>query len=365
MAADQVAEHFLAMQKMSESQSPFVSQLHLLFHDDWVQNTGLVRAIVGDLPSLLENPYFVLPGLRLAAGLNFLVLTNQEKKLAEHFPPQQLRFNEQTKAEVLSVLQKRRDVLKKFCLSAPQTNEVARSSVLFCGIAFINSQQPVRLLELGCSAGLNLFCDRYSYPQLDYKAEDVTIEFAWVGPHRLAGPVKPPRVISRKGCDLNPLNLRSDAEFYQSLSYIWPDQSARVNLFTAAARALRGRAETGENLRESAEVFLERELKKKAPNTATIVMHSVFLQYPPLSVRQRIAELIEKAGAEASPSAPLYWLRFEMAPVLDGTAALHDSKFLLDLVTFTGGPPARQTLAEVHHHAKTIQWLTPTPLPKL
>jgi len=81
----------------------------------------------------------------------------------------------------------------------------------------------VSLLELGCSAGLNLFCDRYSYPQLDYKAEDVKIEFAWVGPHRPAA-IKPPNVVSRKGCDLNPLNLRLDAEFFQSLSYIWPDE---------------------------------------------------------------------------------------------------------------------------------------------
>jgi len=70
---------------------------------------------------------------------------------------------------------------------------------------------------------------------------------------------------------------------------------SRVNLFSAAAKALRARPESP-NVRDSAEVFLERELAVRAPNTATIVMHSVFLQYPPVSVRQRIAELIEKAG---------------------------------------------------------------------
>jgi len=100
--ADLVSEHFLAMHKMHQTQSPLISQLHFLFHEEWVSNTGLVRGIVGDLPSLIDHPFHVLPGLRLAAGLNFLVLTNQETKLAEHFPPLQMKFNEQTKAEVLS-----------------------------------------------------------------------------------------------------------------------------------------------------------------------------------------------------------------------------------------------------------------------
>jgi hypothetical protein len=358
---DIVAAHLFLLAKQNQSNSAFVSQLHLTFREEWNKKNGLVENIVSGLPSLYTHPAMVLPGLRLAAGLNFLVLTKQEEKLGLHFPPNQMIFDDQTKAEVVKVLERRREFLQQFCLSAPQTNEVGRSSALFCSLVHINPQRPLRLLELGCSAGLNLFCDRYSYPNLNYTGtEDVTINVKTDGPFCLTGPTSPLNIISRKGCDLNPLNLRADSEFFQSLSYIWPDQRSRVALFTAAATALRRRTDPLDIVKESAEIFLERELKETVPHTATVVMHSVFLQYPPAEVRERITQLIEQAGAEATPSTPLYWIRFEMDAILRATDEQSSSKFFLDVVTFTGGPGKREVLAELHPHAAIIRWLPAT-----
>ena len=55
----------------------------------------------------------------------------------------------------------------------------------------------------------------------------------------------------------------------------------------------------------------ERKLAEARSDTLTVVMHSVFYQYPPAETRQRISDLIEEAGARATKDAPLAWLRYE------------------------------------------------------
>ena len=47
----------------------------------------------------------------------------------------------------------------------PQTNEVGRSAVLFPGLIEISNRTklPISLFEIGASAGLNLYLERYSY----------------------------------------------------------------------------------------------------------------------------------------------------------------------------------------------------------
>ncbi|SFH97132.1 hypothetical protein SAMN05216304_101181 [Bosea sp. OK403] len=122
--------------------------------------------------------------------------------------------------------------------SAPQTNEVRRSSALLGGGLIIAREfgLPLSLLEIGASAGLNLGFEQYHYElgTAAYGQADsaVVIRSEWRGgPPKLATPLA---VARRRACDLNPLDASSDRDRQRVLSYIWPDQSARVETTEAA-----------------------------------------------------------------------------------------------------------------------------------
>ena len=52
-----------------------------------------------------------------------------------------------------------------------QTNEVGRSAILGPALTYAAPNGPVQLIDVGCSAGLNMLCDRY---RLDYGVHGVT-----------------------------------------------------------------------------------------------------------------------------------------------------------------------------------------------
>ena len=52
-----------------------------------------------------------------------------------------------------------------------QTNEVGRSALLGPALTWAVGDEPVQLVDVGCSAGLNMLCDRYRF---DYGAHGVT-----------------------------------------------------------------------------------------------------------------------------------------------------------------------------------------------
>lgn len=82
-------------------------------------------------------------------------------------------------------------------------------------------------------------------------------------------------------------------------SYIWADQHERLARFDAAADFA---IATGQKVeRADAAEWLERRFATRAGDAATIVYHSVFLQYPPPPVRDAISAAIEAAGSSATP----------------------------------------------------------------
>ena len=186
-----------------------------------------------------------------------------------------------------------------------QTNEVARSAALLGGFLLVaqTTGLPLRVLEVGSSAGLNLRFDAFRY-ESDGRA--------WGDPRspvRLdyAPPVEQAvRVVERRGCDPNPLDPTTEEGRRTLLSYVWPDMRWRLELMRGALDVAARVPATID--RSGAVEWLEAELADPPSDRVTVVFHSVVMQYLPNHERERVEGLIRGAGERG---ARLAWLRME------------------------------------------------------
>jgi len=230
-----------------------------------------------------------------------------------------------------------------------QTNEVRRCAALlggFLAAARRTGGLPLRLLEIGSSAGLNLFWDRYRYRLGPHRWGDpgaaVELDAEWRGgPPDLAAPV---RVASRLGCDLFPLDVRDAAQLRRIESFLWADQPDRHRLLRAAAAALPAQGAPLE--RTGAREFLARELATPVRGATTLLFHSVMWWYLPDADRKAVQACVVSAGERADAAAPLAWLRMEPPNVEYCEVRLR---------VWPGGEDA--LLARTHPHGKWVEWL--------
>jgi len=234
-----------------------------------------------------------------------------------------------------------------------QTNEVGRLATLLPAFALAVPTGPVALIEVGASAGLNLFPDRWGY--------------AWSTP---SGPVtlgpEPrldcdvsgsaplpdalPGIAWRGGIDLNPLAVTDSDAMAWLETLVWPEQNdRRVRLARAVevARADPPRIVAGNLLDELPTLVAE-----ASAYGTVVVFHSAVAAYLPVPDRERMLELMlglvtgggchwvsnEATGifppvSEAGP--PPTPRRFELA--LDGRVVAH-----------------------THGHGRDLLWLTST-----
>ncbi|RBQ19130.1 DUF2332 domain-containing protein [Spongiactinospora rosea] len=113
-----------------------------------------------------------------------------------------------------------------------QTNEAGRCAVLLPLLAAL--PQPLALLEVGASAGLCLYPDRYSYRYGDH-AVGTGEPVLTCAAHGLVPPAERPRVVWRADLDLNPLNVTDPADVAWLDALIWPEHDHRRARLGAAA----------------------------------------------------------------------------------------------------------------------------------
>jgi hypothetical protein len=211
-------------------------------------------------------------------------------------------------------LAERADALRPLIERTVQTNEVGRCAALLPGFLAVSERTglPLRLLEVGASAGLHLRWDRYRYEAGDFAwgpaDSPLRIGFQLSGAPPSPAPVA---VAARRGCDRSPLDPAREDGRLTLLSYIWADQprrAARVRAATAIAAEVPARLDQAD-----AVGWVRERLAEPAPDLASVVFHSIVVQYLEEAEREALAEAVRAAGSRASATAPLAWLRMEPA----------------------------------------------------
>ena len=278
--------------------------------------------------------------LRLMGAVHRLVLSGAAPALARHYPSAGGRPADPW-PDFLDLLRQRCDDLRDLVERPVQTNEPARCAALLGGFLEVarHTGLPLRLLEVGASAGLNLRFDRFRYALGEERwgpPESPVIVRAHVSG---APPLDTKlRIVSRAGCDLRPLDPRSEADCLTLASYVWPDQLDRHERLRAALVLARSIEATVE--RAGAAQWTEERLAEAAPGAATVVFHSIVMQYLPVAERERFERALERAPG------PLAWLRMEPAS--------HEHTEVR-LTLWPGGED--RVLARAGYHGDPVEWL--------
>lgn len=195
-----------------------------------------------------------------------------------------------------------------------QTNEVGRCAALLPGFFAVASETglPLRLLEIGASAGLNLRWDRYRYEAQGFawgeEGSPVRIAFGLDGDPPQPAPVE---VVERHGCDPRPVDPATGEGALTLCSFVWPDQVERLRRLHVAVE-LSTEIPAPVDRARAAEWAADR-LSAPRPGVATVVFHSIVMQYLPSAERRELERAIRAAGEVATDDAPLAWLRMEPA----------------------------------------------------
>ncbi len=251
--------------------------------------------------------------LRLAGALHALVRRGRLPELAKVYPPNTLPTTAALTSAAMAALREADAEISEWLRYVPQTNEVARSAVLYPGLMVVAAETklPLALFEIGASAGLNLIPDRYAYLLGDMTLgqcdSPVVLSPKWSG--ALPTSVEP-NIQSRQGCDRNPLDVSNASHRERLIAYIWADQMDRISRVEAAVELARKNSPRIDAA--DAADWVDQVIGSRAEKgVVRVLCHSIAYQYFPDKTKHRIASRMEIAGWQATHDAPLAWLAFE------------------------------------------------------
>jgi hypothetical protein len=320
-----------------------------------VAASDAVLDLVRDAP-----PYSHQPNVLLGA-VHYLLLGGAEHPLAGAYAGES--DDDPGPLFVDFALGRRAEVLELMASRHTNTNEVGRSALLGPALTTAAARlgEPLALVDVGCSAGLNLLCDRY---RLDYGAAGSTgpadapvrIQCEVVGG---APPIASslPAIETRIGIDRKPVDAGDPDQARWQLACVWPDTGRlpRTRLALDEVRKSPPTIVAGDAVEAVTDVVLG------VPKTAVpVVMTTWALAY--LSPEDRAA-FRDKLAAAAS-TRPIAWLTGEGPGVVDAFAGIdapsdeqgvHASVLGLEIFNGTGAA-APELLAFVHPHGNWIDW---------
>jgi hypothetical protein len=242
------------------------------------------------------------------------------------------------------------------CLThATQTNEPGRCAALLPALAAIDG--PLALIEVGASAGLCLYPDRYGYRYSsdtggirmltpDGVDNPVILDCDTTGPVPI--PERLPEVVWRAGIDLNPLDVNSEQDVAWLDALIWPEHNdRRERLHRAVNVARQGPVEI---VRGDLNDQIEGLVAQAPAGASVVVFHTAVLAYVDESAHERFRDIMRRS--------PARWLANEgqsvMPEVMDRvTARGLEPTSSTDFVLALDGEP----IAFTQPHGRALHWL--------
>jgi hypothetical protein len=289
------------------------------------------------------------------ASVHRIVLEGRAPSLATHYPSVGGRPGDDAWQAFLDTVEEHADELRSLVPRRCQTNEVGRSRALVGGFLVVarDTGLPLRVLEVGASAGLNLRWDRYRYRARDRSWGDPSspVQFEDV----YEGEGTPPFdvsavVVDRRGCDLGPIDPSTEEGRLAVRSSVWADQVRRFELLDGALRVALAVPVVVE--RADAAEWVGRVVSEPRTGVATVLFHSVVMDQLPLETRTQLRRPIEEAGFRATPTAPFAWLRMEGSY---SYARLRFQPHEVWLTTWPGGDEHK--VADTGAHGRPVRWL--------
>lgn len=222
---------------------------------------------------------------------------------------------------------------------ATQTNEVGRCALLLPVLAAL--PQPLALLEVGTSAGLCLYPDRYAYRYGTHSigASGPVLDCAVTA---MPPPTRLPEVAWRAGLDINPLDVTDPADVAWLEALIWPEHDHRRERLRAAAAIA---AADPPNLVRGDLVDDLPALATQAPPDATLVVFHT-------SVLYQVAPARRAAFVELVRGLPGHWISVECPDVLPHDRLPPPPNDALHNVLALDGTP----LAWTRGHGQAMTW---------
>jgi hypothetical protein len=318
----------------------------------------IVRGISGDA-ALKEFAAHVKPGQPqaniLLASVHFLLLRGDQHALRRFYPnlngghspsedafPHFQDFVQTHRAEMASLI----------AAGVTNTNEVARCSTLHAGFRAVaqDAGEPLHLIEIGPSAGLNMIWDRY---RVRYTRDGKTSE---VGPPDAAltvdcelrgdrtPPLGPtPKIASRVGLELNPVDLADPGQRDWLKALVWPDQIER---FARLEKAIGIFLQQKVEIRAGDALSLLPDALARIPDDQPVCVYHSYVTYQfSDAMREALDAILTMAGLRR----PVWRLSAEGTLARIGEAPLV-------LSHYHDGARDTRLLALCHPHGAWLEW---------
>jgi hypothetical protein len=234
-----------------------------------------------------------------------------------------------------------------------QTNEVTRCTNLMPAFVLAYQRggyQPLNMIEIGSSAGLNLLWNQYHYAYgsivVGDTASPVHISCALQGSFLPPLPERLPRVANCQGIELVPRDVYDEEDMRWVRAAIWPEEYARHQVLDAAIRFAQ---QTPFRLHHGDACEHLPALLGVIPHDQTaVIWHSFAVNQGPIKVKERIEQQI----TDASHAQTIYRVSLEFLGKKGPTLELYEYQ--------RGKVVKQEVLAHCAVHGERMEWLLAT-----